>query len=165
MNKLTRITPYTDDKLVWNAITNQYELAFEFTKEEYPQNFVDDDTLKARIKKNSRVIYNFIKSRVNQYNRPFVDVLLSRTEQGRSFLFEMLRTQFESDVDSGYNDLGNTPAINVANGQVLPREELLRNMVSVATEQVWDNNQSYFGINIGYQSIFPPYYQIMIRGY
>ena len=164
MKRLTPIQPYSDNKLVWNENTNQYELTFEFCKEEYEQNFVDDDVLKQRIKKNSRNVYRFIYSRINQNNRPVVDVLLTRSKEGREFIFELLRTQFESDNDSGYNDLTNVSPINVSNGQVLPREEIYRNRVSVATEEVWDNSSYYFGFNIGYQAMFPNYYLLMARG-
>lgn len=163
MRKLTAITPYDDDKLIWNETTNQYELAFQFCKDEFDDNFRDDEILKKRIKKNTRIIYRFITNRMNSYNRLLGLRIINRTEEGRNFIFEMLRTQFESDVDSGYNDLTNAPAVNLANGQVLPREEILRNEVSVATEQVWDSNQAYFGINLGYQAQFPPYYQLMLR--
>lgn len=161
MINLKKINPYNDEKLTWNENAKQYELAFEFCKEEYPENFRDDDVLKARIKKNSRLVYRFIISRVNQRNRNIVDLLLSRTEQGREFIFKMLSTQFEADVETGYNDLADTPAINVANGQILPREEIKRNEVSVATEDEFDNNQTYFGINIGYQAQFPSYYFLL----
>lgn len=163
MKKLHGITPYNDNKLVWNENTEQYELAFEFCKEEYPNNFKDDDTLKSRIKKNSRIVYRFITSRVNQYNRDIVNAVLRKTEEGRKFIFELLSTQFESDVDSGYNDLSMSPAINLANGQIIPREEISRNTVSVATEQAWDNSQAYFGINLGYQAQFPYYYFLYLR--
>ena len=163
MNRLNKIEPYSDDKLTWNDKTNQYELAFEFCKEEYPQNFRDDDTLKQRIKKNSKTVYNFMLSRINSYNRYLALSMLSNTEEGRNFVFEMLRTQFDSDVDSGYKDLGMSPAVNLSNGQIIPREELQRNLVSVATEQVWDNNQAYFGINLGYQAQFPTYYFLFLR--
>lgn len=163
MNKLTPIKPYNDDKLVWNDKNNEYELSFEYCKEEFEDNFADDEILKKRIKKNSQVVYRFIKNRVNQYNRPVVNAILSKTEEGRNFIFELLRTQFESDVDTGYNDLTNVSAINIANGQVLPREEILRNSVSVATESEWDNSSSYFGFNIGYQGQFPYNYFIFAR--
>lgn len=164
MKRLTSIKPYNDEKMIWNDTTKEYELSFEFCKKEYPQNFADDDILKQRIKKNSRAIYRFIYSRIKQFNRPVVEVLLSRSEEGRNFIFELLRTQFESDVDSGYNDLTNVSAINVANNQILPREEIYRNRVSVATEEVWDNSFTYFGFNIGYQGNFPNYFFLMARG-
>ena len=164
MRRLTPTQPRDDDKLVWNADRGEYELNFEYCKREFDQTFQDDDTLKRRIKKNSRTVYRFIDNRVNQYNRPIVVALLSRTEEGRKFIFELLSTQFESDVDSGYNDLTGISAVNVANGQIIPREEIQRNTVSVATEQVWDNSQAYLGINIGYQGQFPPYYYLFIRG-
>ena len=163
MYKLTPIKPYDDDKLVFDKMTNQYRLTVEFCKAEFEDSFQDDETLKKRIRKNSRVIYTFIKSRVNQRNLNVVFNILHRTEEGRNFIFELLSTQMESDVDSGYNDLTNNPAVNLANGNILPREELLRNMVSVATEQLFDTSASYFGFNLGYQAQFPGYIWLMAR--
>lgn len=162
MKKLTPTTTHDDNKLIWNSDQGQYELAFEYCKAEFDQNFVDDDTLKKRIKKNSRVVYRFIDSRVNQYNRPLVVAILTRTTEGRKFILDLLTAQFESDVESGYNDITNTSAINVADGRILPREEIKRNEVSVATENVWDNSSAYFGVNLGYQGTFPAYYYLFL---
>ena len=163
MYKLTPIKPYDDDKLVFDKMTNQYRLTVEFCNAEFEDSFQDDETLKKRIRKNSRVVYKFIKTRVNQRNLNVVFHILHRTEEGRKFIFDLLSTQMESDVDSGYNDLTDNPAVNLAKSDILPREELLRNMVSVATEVVFDTSASYFGINLGYQAQFPGYIMLMAR--
>lgn len=163
MKKLTPISPYSDSKLYYNETTKQYELTFEFVKAEYDDNFRDDETLKKRIKKNTRTVYNFVKYRINSYNRPIVDIILNKTQQGRDFIFDLLRAQFESDVDSGYNDIGIQAPINTANGQIIPREEIRKNLVSVETEQIFDNSQDYFGLNIGYQGVFPSNYFTIVR--
>lgn len=156
MKQLTTIKPYSDDKLIWNDKTNQYELAFKFVKEEYPGNFQDDATLKRRIKKNSRVIYSFLNYRINNYNKRFVSKLLSNTQEGRNFMFALLSLQFEADVETGYNDIGSTPAINFANGQIMDRNQIWANLVTVDVEQEFDNSPSYFGLNIGVQTALPP---------
>ena len=156
MKKLTTIQPHSDDKLYWNEQTNQYELAFEYCKEEYPENFVDDKTLKRRIKKNTRNIYRFLNYRINNYNKRFVTALLHRTQEGRNFLFSLLSLQFDADVETGYNDIGSTPAINFANGQITDRNQIWANLVTVDVEQEFDNSPSYFGINIGVQTALPP---------
>lgn len=163
MKRLNLIKPYDDEKLVWNESEGQYELTFEYCKSEFECNFRDDDTLKKRIKKNSRKVYRFIEYRVNQYNKPIVVGLLARTNEGRKFIFDILRTQFESDVETGYNDLSGTPAVNLANGQVIDRNELWKNQISVDAEQIFDNSSTYFGINLGYQGVFPPYFFILFR--
>lgn len=168
MNKITPAAPYDDDKMIWDEDTQQYQLKLDYCKEEFDVAYINDDNedtlLKKRIKKNSRVVYRFITSRVNSYNRDFAFKLLNRTAEGRQLIFNMLYAQMESDIDSGYNDLTGSTAVNLSNGQIIPREELNRNTVSVATEEEWDNNQAYFGINLGYQGRIPPYYQILIRG-
>lgn len=163
MNKITPVTPYSDDKLEWDANNGQYRLSLTYCQEEFEDTFKDSDILAQRIKKNSRIVYRFISSRVNSYNRLTALSLINKTEEGRRFIFELLRSQFESDVETGYNDLGNATAVNTSTGQIIPREEIARNIVSVATEDEWDNSQLYFGINLGYQGRFPQYYQIALR--
>lgn len=158
MKKLTPIKPYSDNKLEWNEDEGQYFLTFEYCNENYEHNFADDDILKKRIKKNSHHIYNYIKAHVNSRNIPIVTALLYRTKEGRDFIFDLLSTQFEADVETGYNDLGKTPAINVSNGQIIDRNEIRRNLITVETEQIFDNSYDYFGINLSYQAVFPAYY-------
>lgn len=158
MKKLTPIKPYTDSKLEWDEDEGQYYLTFEYCNKHYDHNFADDDILKRRIVKNSDTIYNYIKAHVNSRNLPIVTALLYRTEEGRKFIFDLLKTQFAADVETGYNDLGKTPAINVSNGQIIDRMQLYINQVTIETEQIFDNSVVCFGINLSYQGVFPAYY-------
>lgn len=158
MKTLHKIKPYSDSKLNWNEETQKYELTLQYCKREFDNNFADDEVLKKRIKENTRLIYRFIKYRVASFNRRVVDSVLTNTEEGRNFIFEMLSTQMSADVETGYNDLGKTPAINVANGQIIDRNQLWINQVTIETEQVFDSSDSYFGFRIGYQAPFPPIY-------
>lgn len=151
--KLTKIQPYSDDKLVFNQ--DKYELAFEYVKSMFDINFRNDDELKRRIAKNSRKIYNFIYYRIHSANRLIAETLLNNTEQGRKFLLDVLTEQFEADNESGYNDLSSVAPINVANGQVIDRNLLYQNQISVDAEQIIDRNVEYFGINIMYQAPLP----------
>lgn len=155
MSRLTVIKPYNDEKLVFNKTTNRYELSFECAKALFDNNFADDDTLKKRLTKNSRKIYNYIKYHSYSGNRQVIEGLLNKTAEGRKFLFDVLLEQFEADVDSGFNDLSSAPAVNVANGQIIPREELQKNQISVDAEQIIDGNAGYFGFNICISYKFP----------
>lgn len=153
--KLDLIKPYDDDKLVFNQETGRYELTFEFVKKTFEINFKDDDTLKKRITKNSRKIYNLILYRCYTANKPVVDMALNRTENGRKFLFDVLLEQFEADNETGFNDLSSTPAINYTNGSVIDRNLQYANQISVDAEQIIDRNAEYFGFNILYQGQLP----------
>lgn len=161
--KITKTQPYSDEKLTWNKETGRYELSFTFVNSEYDNNFKSDAVLKKRLKKNSRLIYNFIFYRSNSMNKVVVEYLLNHTKEGRDFLFDVLTTQFEADNESGYNDLGDTAPINVSNGQSIDRNLLWANQVSVSTEQIIDNSSRYFGINLMYQAVFPWIYFEMVR--
>ena len=163
MKQLHKINPYSDDSLFWNDETKQYELTVQYCKANYDVNYADDDTLKRRIKKNSRKIYRFIKYRTYSSNRPVVDKVLHYTEEGRQFLLEILSVQMEADNETGYNDLSETPAINISNGQVLDRNELYKNQLCVDAEQVFDSSDNWFGFRIGYQAPFPPIYFVFFK--
>lgn len=163
MKQLHRIQPYSDSALEWNAEMQQYVLTIEYFKNNFDSVFADDGELVKRLKKNSRLIYRFIRNRTYSRNRPIVDKVLKNTQEGRNFIKEMLTTQIEADAETGFNDLSSTPAINVANGQVLDRHELERNQVSVDTEQVFDDSDAYFGFRIGYQAAFPPIYFMLLK--
>ena len=162
MENLNFIQPYTDKFLTWNSKTNRYELTMSYVKEELEINFRDDGVLEKRLKRNSKIIYNYLKNNTYVGNIADMETLLNKTEQGRDFLKEVLLEQFEADNESGYNDLTKQPAINLATGQVIDRNELIRNQISVAAEQVIDNNAQYFGFNICVMFRYPPYLQLLL---
>lgn len=163
MKQLHKIKPYSDDSLFWNEENEQYELTIQYVKDQFDDNYADDETLAKRIKKNSRKVYRFIKNHVNSHNRAVVNNLLKGTEEGRNFIKDILSAQIEADLQTGYNDLSETPAINVANGQIIPREELIRNQLCVDAEQVFDDSDIYFGFRIGYQGVFPAIYFLFFK--
>ena len=160
-NKDMKITvirqPYNDEVMTYNENTGRYELTIEYVKDNFTINFRDDRTLKERIKKTSRKIYNVIFARSNSANKQVIDFMLNRTLQGRVFLHDLFYEQLEADLQTGFNDLSSMPAINYANGNVIPREEQIRNQISVDTEQILDRSVEYFGINLLYSSTFPFY--------
>ena len=149
MKELTIINPYPDQTLEYNENTKQYQLKLSFCKEEYESNFNDDATLEKRIKR------NYLKNKTPNVNQPVVEFLLTRTEEGRNFIKDILVEQMYADVEYAYNDLGATPAINVTNGQIIDREEIKRNKLSVDAEEIANQSIAYFGFNIFYQGQFP----------
>lgn len=156
MKSLKVITPYSDDSLRYDETTNQYFLTREYCKSAFERTFKNDQVLDRRIEKNTNKVYDFIFSRVNSSNVQVVSKLLSSTEEGRSFVLKLLSYQMEADTESGYNDLTSVSPVNVSNGQVIPREEILRNQVTVDVEQMLNNSARYLGINIWYAAKFPP---------
>lgn len=160
MENLKFIQPYSDEFLTWNSKTNKYELTMSFVREELEINFKDDGVLEKRLKRNSKIVYSYLKNNTYVGNITDMETLLNKTEQGREFLKEVLLEQFDADNDTGYNDLTKQPAINLATGQVMDRNELIRNQIAVSTEQLIDNNAQYFGFNICVMFRYPPYLQL-----
>lgn len=163
MKNLTIITPYSDDSLIYDQETGRYLLTLKYCKSEFDSNFKDDGVLEKRIKKNTRNVYSFIFSRVATVNKPVVDFLLRKTEEGRKFMLDILSAQMEADVESGYNDLTLYSPVNMMNGRVTPREEIQRNQVSVATEQIFNNSDDYLGIRINYLAPYPAWLFNFVR--
>ena len=163
MRNLHVIQPYNDDKMSFNEITKQYQLTREYCKEMFQNTYKNDMVLDQRIEQNSDLIYDFIYSRVNTNNNQIVEALLTNTQEGREFIRKMLTYQMQADTESGYSDIRNVPAINVSNGQVIDREEIKRNQVTVAVEQMLTDSARYFGVNLAYQGTYPPYFLGLLR--
>lgn len=155
MRNLKYLAPYSDGVLNWNEKTKKYELTMEYVKENFDISFRDDKVLSRRLRKNTDKVYNYINSVVYSGNQLIVKNIINKSEQGRKFIIDVLKTQFEADNETGYNDLTLQPAINVSNGQILDRNEFIRNKVSVDTEELIDNSIDYFGFNLLVQVPFP----------
>lgn len=163
MKTLRTIKPYSDSVLEWDESLQKYVITIQYFKDNFDNVYADDEVLKRRLKSNTKLVYRWISNHINSANKRFVDKLLSCTQEGRDFIKEILTVQIEADAETGYNDLSKAPAVNLANGQIIPREELLRNQICVDAEQVFDDSNSYFGFRIGYQAPFPPYYFLFIK--
>lgn len=137
--------PFTDDIMEWDG--NQYVLTRQFIKKNYDTAYRDDAVLDRRRKKNSRVVYSVITARLAQVNTKMGLWLLSHTEEGRTFMRDILAEQMEADLDGGYNDLGLTSAINVANGQVIDRDEITKNLLCVNASMMMESATNYFPFN------------------
>lgn len=158
---LTKALPYNDNQLEFNVNSGRYELTIEYVKDNFEITFKDDGVLSARIKKNSRKIYNYIYSHSHSLNKEIVEKFINHTEQGRKYLLDCLTEQMEADLESGYNSFSNQPNIN---HQSSFREEQYKGQVSVDAEQVLDRSANYFGINILYQEPLPAYVFLVARG-
>lgn len=163
MKQLTLIDePYDDDKLEFNTDTGRYQLTLQALKNEFDETYRNDEEAKRRIKLNTRVVYTYINLHTASFNRLVVTFLLHKTEEGRAFLYELLKEQIYADIQTGYNDLLYNPAVSFT-GQDKDRNEIRKNALCVAAEDIFINSTLYFGINIGYQGQFPPYYFLLVR--
>ena len=163
MKPLKVIKPYSDDSLKYDETTERYYLTPEYVKGAFDFTFKNDQILDREIERNTDNIYDFIFSRVNTNNATTVKVLLNRTAEGRKFIMKLLSYQMEANMESGFNSTGKIPLVNASNGQILPREEVARNQVSVEVERLLYNSNTYLGINIFYQGTFPPYFLALYR--
>lgn len=158
------INHYDNDDLKWNENTGRYELTKEYCKNNFDNTYKNDGVLERRIKLNSQVVYNYIAMRVATVNKPVVNFLLNKTQEGRDFLLELLSAQQYADIQTGYNDLLFQPAINF-NGQDKDRNQIKQNSLCVAAEQILEESVNYFGVRITYQGQFPWPFFTLIRNY
>ena len=85
-----------------------------------------------------------------------------KTQEGRKFLFNILSEQQFADIATGYNDLTYSPAVSFT-GQDKDRNEIKRNALCVAAEDVFQASSEYFGLNIGYLGPFPSWVYLYLR--
>ena len=163
MKRLNAIKPYSDKSLQYDETTNRYLLTREFCKGNFDFTFKSDLQLDREIERNTDVVYDFIFSRVNTNNAQVVEYILSSTKEGRALILKMLSYQMEANMESGFNSTGKIPLVNASNGQIIQREEVARNTVSVEVERLFYNSPRYVGLQLGYQGSFPPIVYLNLR--
>lgn len=166
MKTLEIIKPYDDNTLEFNQETGRYQLTLKYVKtlrDALP--YKTDRIAQQRIKQNSLRVYNYIVLHSNAVNRQAVILLLNRTEEGRKYLIEVLTSQMEADLEYAYNDLMVRPLINATNGQSGDRDQYRQNAISLETEMLIEDSVGYFGINLTYMGMFPPYLLNLAREY
>ena len=154
--------PYDDDNLVFNEKTGRYELTIQYLKDNFGSSYKNDGEATRRIKLNSQVVYYYINLHTASFNRQVVNFLLNKTEQGRAFLLELLSAQQYADLQTGYNDLMFNPAVSFT-GQDKDRNEIRRNSLCVAAEDIFNSSASYFGFPLGYQGVLPSIFYVWSR--
>lgn len=150
---MKRIEPKTDNDLEW--VNDQWVLTKAFIKRHYDIAYKDDQTLDRRRLKNTRVVYSVILSRVAQVNVPLAKWVLGNTQEGKTFMRDILAEQMEADLLYGYNDLGLTSAVNVANGQTIDRKEIEKNLLCPNSEMMVEGSTNYFPFNLFMQYQYP----------
>lgn len=158
MRNLHTIKPYSDDSLTYDENTDRYLLTRDYCKASFEMTLKNDLVLDREIERNTDNVYDFIFSRVNTQNQGIVNFLLNRTEEGRNLIKKALTYQMDANMESGFNSTGKVPLVNASNGQIIAREEVARNQVSVEVERLLNNSNLYLGVNIFYQGIFPSYF-------
>lgn len=146
---MEKIQPYSDEKMLYNEETKQYELTLSWVKANFGNPYTDDNVLEQRIKRNTRKVYNYIFSRSFSGNRKAITAIINHTEEYRQFIYDALFSQMESDIASGYNDQD----LYVAKTKD-DRELQQLNQVSVSTENILKSSMGYGGINILYAAMF-----------
>ena len=146
---MKHIKPYSDEKMLYNEQTKQYELKLSWVKANYGNPFNDDNTLSVRIKRNTRRVYDYIFSHAYSGNRKVIIAIINHTEEYRNYIFEALSSQMEADLASGYNDQDLYVAKNMEE-----RNIQLVNQVTAHTETILKSSSGYGGINLLYASTF-----------
>ena len=158
------IQTYEDEKMRFDQSLNMYVLKMAEVKEKLEDTIQDDGKLAKRITKNSRTVYNYIHAVGHSANRPFVDFLINRTEEGRKLIYEALLTQMEADLENGYNSILNEPRIDLRANQVIDEGAFVSSQITIATRQILEGAPGTLGINILCQSQYPYGTRLYLRG-
>ncbi len=150
---MKRIEPKTDNDLEW--VNDQWVLTKAFIKGHYDIAYKDDQTLDRRRQKNTRVVYSVIMARIAQTNVPLAKWVLGNTQEGKTFMRDILAEQMEADLLYAYNDLGLTSAVNTASGQTIDRKEIEKNLLCPNAEMMVESSTNYFPFNLFMQYQYP----------
>ena len=142
---MEKILPYSDEKMLYNENTNQYELQLAWVKNNFGNPFADDNVLEQRIKGNTRNVYNYIFSHSFSGNRKVIYAIINHTKEYREYIYDALFSQMESDLASGYNDQDKYVSKNKDE-----RDLQFLNQVSVSTESILKSSNGYGNINLLY---------------
>ena len=139
------IKDYQGTDLEWNENTGRFQLTVKYVKSlRDAMPYKNDSILKQRIKQTSLHVYNYIFNNSASVNRPVINFLLNKTENGYKFLLEVLTAQIEADMDWAYNDLIVRPVINASNGQTGDREQFRLNAISIECEEIIKDSIGYY---------------------
>lgn len=156
------LEPKTDEEMEWDGY--MYILTRAYCKKHFDIAYRDDGALDKRRKKNSRVVYNALRERLNSNNVLMGLFLINETDSGRKFIKDVLTEQMDADIQNGYNDLGITSPINVANGQVMDKNAIRTNILCQSAEMLVDNSSMYFHFNAFMSFYYPWNIKAIIHG-
>lgn len=142
MNVLKFVKPYDDDALKFDKVNDRYELTISYTTNLVQNPYTDTSEMERRIKLNSMIVYNYIYNHGNTCNKKYTRFILNHTIQGRKFILQCLESQIIADSKSGLNDLGSENLVDMASGNVIDREKIRENLVSVNTEELIVNSKA-----------------------
>lgn len=150
------LEPFNDDLLEYDKPNEVYVLTLSIAHTLIGNVFKDDNELQRRLKLNSIIVYNYIYNHGNTNNKKYTRFILNNTEQGRKFIYRCLESQIIADAKSGYNDLGSENLVDMNSGNVIDRNKIRENLVSVNTEEIIINSKADLsGYNVICQM---PYY-------
>lgn len=156
----TKIEPYNDNKMNFNASSGMYELTLQVVKANFEITTNDDEALTKRIKKNSRVVYNFISRYAKGSNLGVVYKLIEHTEEYRKWIYDALMCQMEADLLTGRNSMGDLPPTN--------RDEFdLQGVATLTqdTQTILYDGIRYGGINLLFAGSFPTQVYLEVMGW
>lgn len=153
------IKPYDDANFVYSRTKHRYVPTKALVTELGGQ-YKNDTIALRRLESISKAIYRYIYEHGNSANRYYVEFLINCTEEGRQMLFEAMQEQLVADIDNGYEDGAKQNLIDFSNGNIIDREQVKKNRLSIDAESVI--HSGLLPVNILYAGAFavaPYYYQ------
>lgn len=157
---MKHINPYSDDVLTYNEQLHTYELTRQWILDNFGNPFRDDGVLNARIKRNTRKVYNYIFNIAYSGNRKIITAIINHTEEYREWIRDCLMAQMEADLSSGFNDntLFNSKSVE---------ERMLKQIdeICIDCEHIVYSAAGYGGINLICATALPNIVYLEFMGY
>lgn len=114
-----------------------------------PNMYGSDNKLDIELNKQSMRVYTWIYSNVPVYNKDYIEYVLAKHNESANFMLQLLLAQYEYDIASGGNEVGNQVGIDFNSGMSIDRQAIKRAMVSPIVESLFENGIQ--GFNFIYQ--------------
>lgn len=151
------ITPYSDDKMIYDAEAHQYRLTLGYVKEKLGINLPEhlntaqnDDPQKVaeyRLEQVANEVYSYIYAQNS--NNEMQEFYASKLESTRKILMRAMLEQLSYELTSGAISMFS--GVNIKSGQVIERKKLQEAVIGFNTQKELDKIVPELGIALTYR--------------
>lgn len=157
------ITPYDDEKMVYDYESHQYKLTLAYVKKslgidlpEHLNTAQSDDpqaVAQSRLDQISDEIYSYIYAHTN--NEPVVELYACKLESTRNIICKAMKEQLAYELVSG--SMAMFSGVNIKTGQVVDQEKLRKTIIGFNAQKALDRIVPEMGVALTYQGdLFTP---------
>lgn len=142
--------PINDQQMTYDPIFHRYILNVKFASTylgvNLTQIYNEEAGAKSILNAISRRTYQYVYRNNAISNRNFVEYMLALDETLRPAIMEAMLAQLEADISSGYNDLINSPGINIESGGVIDEQTMAERALCIDARSILENGNGCFNL-------------------